>query len=218
MIFDENPMAANAFYNPVVNACYILPTNLVDPIYNTSYADAYNYAVIGATTIGHEMCHAFDASGAKYDSTGKEKDWWAVSDKLRYQEKKDQLTELFNQFTTPESYTSLDGENTLTENMADFGGLTVAYDLFVEKKINEGFSGERLNEQRKMFFQSYALAWSGLDDDDAMKSLISSGDVHAPLYFRTNGNVCQFDDWYDLYDVQKGDRYYLEPGQRVILW
>ena len=217
LAIDMAPLKANALYEPTVNGCLILATNLIDPIYNTEYADAYNYATIGATTIGHEMCHAFDASGSKHDKNGKKTDWWAISDKLRFEEKKNQMTELFNMFTTPSSYTSLNGEKTLTENMADFGGLVTAYDIFIEKKINEGFSGDRLNEQRKMFFQSYALAWSEIPNDENMKTLIE-GDVHAPNPYRTNGNVCQMDDWYDLYDVQKGDKYYLEPGQRIVLW
>ena len=217
LAIDMAPLKANALYEPTVNGCLILATNLIDPIYNTEYADAYNYATIGATTIGHEMCHAFDASGSKHDKNGKKTDWWAISDKLRFEEKKNQMTELFNMFTTPSSYTSLNGEKTLTENMADFGGLVTAYDIFIEKKINEGFSGDRLNEQRKMFFQSYALAWSEIPNDENMKTLIE-GDVHAPNPYRTNGNVCQMDDWYDLYDVQKGNKYYLEPGQRIVLW
>ena len=217
LAIDMAPLKANALYEPTVNGCLILATNLIDPIYNPKYADAYNYATIGATTIGHEMCHAFDASGSKHDKNGKKTDWWAISDKLRFEEKKNQMTELFNMFTTPESYTSLNGEKTLTENMADFGGLVTAYDIFIEKKINEGFSGDRLNEQRKMFFQSYALAWSEIPNDENMKTLIE-GDAHAPNPYRTNGNVCQMDDWYDLYDVQKGDKYYLEPGQRIVLW
>ena len=218
MVFEQDLFDAQATYNEEKNSVEILPTNLIDPICNTSYADAYNYAVIGATTIGHELCHAFDASGSQRDEYGETKDWWAVSDKLNYEEKKDEMSRLFSMFTTPESATSLDGANTLTENMADYGGICVAYDLFVEKKIAEGFGGEKLREQKKMFFQSFAIAWSTLQEDKEMVALIESQDIHAPYCFRTNGNACQIDDWYDLYEVQKGDRYYLAPGQRVILW
>ena len=128
-----------------------------------------------------------------------------------------EMTELFNMFTTPESFTSLNGEFTLTENMADFGGLVTAYDIFVEKKINEGFAGEKLIEQKKMFFQSFALAWSTLDTDEDMTKNLTT-DPHSPAMFRVNGTICQIDEWYELYDVRFGDKYYLDPNQRTVLW
>ncbi|MBP5706654.1 MAG: hypothetical protein J6W76_05175, partial [Spirochaetales bacterium] len=117
----------------------------------------------------------------------------------------------------PVSFTSLNGQNTLTENMADFGGLVTAYDIFVEKKIKEGFAGEKLIEQKKMFFQSFALAWAGLETDEDMTANLIT-DPHSPPLFRVNGNVCQIDEWYELYDVRFGDKYYLDPNQRTVLW
>ena len=216
-MLDRDILDSNALYRPETNTVTILPSNLIDPICNTDYADAYNYSGIGAATIGHELCHAFDAEGSKRDEYGNKRNWWTVSDKLHYDDKKHEMTVLFNMFTTPESATSINGEVTLAENMADYGGLAVAYDLFVEKKIKEGFGGEKLREQKKMFFQSFAIAWSETSTDTDMVNLIKSGDEHAPPYFRVNGTVCQFDEWYDLYNVQRGDLYYLETGQRIIL-
>ncbi len=216
IVFEEVQVMANAFYSPYTNSCYLLVSNLVDPICNTDYADAYNYAVIGATTIGHEMCHAFDESGSKRDLYGRKRDWWSVSDKLHYEEKKDALSRLYSMFSIP-SGTSVNGKNTLSENMADFGGLVTAYDLFVEKKIKEGYAGQELLKQKKMFFQSYAIAWTYDEDRIDFEQLIKN-DSHSPYPFRTNGTVCHLDDWYELYQVERGDRYYLEPGQRIVLW
>lgn len=212
------PLEANAFYHQTVNSFTILVTNLFDPICNIDYPDAYNYAVLGATTIGHEMCHAFDKTGSKYDYNGQKKDWWAVSDKLRYEDKMSQISQLYSMFTLDSnSFLNVDGENTLTENMADFGGLSVAYDLFVAKKIAEGFSGQELIKQKKMFFESFVIGWSSIYDEEKLESYIQN-DVHAPAPFRVNGCLCLMDDWYDLYDVQPGNKYYLTPDQRVILW
>ena len=118
---------------------------------------------------------------------------------------------------TKDDLKSLNGENTLGENMADFGGLVTAYDIFVEKKIKEGYAGEEFIRQKKMFFQSFAIGWTNVDDEDFLAWRIEN-DEHAPGSFRVNGNVCQIDDWYELYNVQKSDRYYLDPSQRVILW
>ena len=132
--------------------------------------------------------------------------------------RKEQMTQLFNMFTLESNSTiNVDGKTTLEENMADFGGLTIAYDAFVSKKIKEGFSGLNLIEQKKMFFQSFASLLSDTDTDEVWEERIKE-DFHSPAPFRVNGNVCLMDDWYDLYDVQAGDKYYLEPSQRIVLW
>ena len=185
--------------------------NLQEEVLKLDSSDAFNYAVLGATTIGHELCHAFDSSGAQYGPDGKCLEWWTISDKLRYKEKQNQMKSLYNQFVISSDGSSVSGERTLDENLADLGGFTVAYDTFLSQKIDE-LTDEELIEQRKVFFQSFAIYWAIPDKGDW------ENDVHSPYEFRIRGVVCNMDDWYNLYDVKFGDTYYLSPDQRIILW
>lgn len=212
-IFIDAPVTANAFYFPDVNAVNICAPNLAKPFFDAEYAAAYNYAVLGASTIGHEMCHAFDNTGSQYDEKGNKADWWTVSDKLRYKEKQKEMETLFNQYMMESGYT-VNGEKTLGENMADYGGIVVAYEAFLNKKSQE-LTTEALTVQRKVFFQSYVLAWASLELENEFSL---REDVHAPAEFRIKGPVSNMDDWYELYDVQYGDKYYLLPEQRIVLW
>lgn len=212
-IFFDAPVTANAFYFPELNAVNICAPNLIKPFFDVEYAAAYNYAVLGASTVGHEMCHAFDNTGSQYDENGNRRDWWTVSDKLRYKEKQKEMETLFNQYMMDSGFT-VNGEKTLGENMADYGGIVVAYETFLNKKSKE-FTTEALTVQRKVFFQSYVLAWASLELDN---EIFLQEDVHAPSEFRVKGPVSNMDDWYELYDVQYGDKYYLLPEQRIVLW
>ena len=108
----------------------------------------------------------------------------------------------------------VNGEKTLGENMADYGGIVVAYEAFLNKKSQE-LTTEALTVQRKVFFQSYVLAWASLELENEFSL---REDVHAPAEFRIKGPVSNMDDWYELYYVQYGDKYYLLPEQRIVLW
>lgn len=207
----ENTIVNNAYYDPSNNTMVINIPNLQEEVLKLDSSAAFNYAVLGATTIGHELCHAFDSSGAQYGPDGKRLEWWTISDKLRYKEKQNQMKSLYNQFVISSDGSSVSGERTLDENLADLGGFTVAYDTFLSQKIDE-LTDEELIEQRKVFFQSFAIYWAIPDKGDW------ENDVHSPYEFRIRGVVCNMDDWYNLYDVKFGDTYYLSPDQRIILW
>ena len=207
----ENTIVNNAYYDPSNNAMVINIPNLQEEVLKLDSSAAFNYAVLGATTIGHELCHAFDSSGAQYGPDGKCLEWWTISDKLRYKEKQNQMKSLYNQFVISSDGSSVSGERTLDENLADLGGFTVAYDTFLSQKIDE-LTDEELIKQRKVFFQSFAIYWAIPDKGDW------ENDVHSPYEFRIRGVVCNMDDWYNLYDVKFGDTYYLSPDQRIILW
>ena len=210
-ILSDNTIEDNAFYNPSNNVMVINIPNLQEEVLKLDSSDAFNYAILGATTIGHELCHAFDSFGAQYGPDGKRLEWWTISDKLRYQEKQNQMKSLYNQFVISSDGSAVSGERTLDENLADLGGFTVAYDTFLSKKIDE-LTDEALIEQRKVFFQSFAIYWAMPDRGDW------ENDEHSPYEFRIRGVVCNMDDWYNLYDVSFGDVYYLSPDQRIILW
>ena len=207
----ENTIVNNAYYDPSNNTMVINIPNLQEEVLKLDSSAAFNYAVLGATTIGHELCHAFDSSGAQYGPDGKRFEWWTISDKLRYKEKQNQMKSLYNQFVISSDGSSVSGERTLDENLADLGGFTVAYDTFLSQKIDE-LTDEEFIEQRKVFFQSFAIYWAIPDKGDW------ENDVHSPYEFRIRGVVCNMDDWYNLYNVKFGDTYYLSPDQRIILW
>lgn len=207
----ENTIVNNAYYDPSNNTMVINIPNLQEEVLKLDSSAAFNYAVLGATTIGHELCHAFDSSGAQYGPDGKRLEWWTISDKLRYKEKQNQMKSLYNQFVISSDGSSVSGERTLDENLADLGGFTVAYDTFLSQKIDE-LTDEELIKQRKVFFQSFAIYWAIPDKGDW------ENDVHSPYEFRIRGVVCNMDDWYNLYNVKFGDTYYLSPDQRIILW
>ena len=209
-VYYDNVFTYNAHYSSDMNCIYVNIPDLSETLLKLEASDAYNYSFIGST-LAHELCHAFDSYGAQYGPNGERTEWWTISDKLRYKEKQNQMISLYNQFVITSDGSAVSGERTLDENLADLGGLTVAYDTFLSKKINE-LTDEALIEQRKVFFQTWAVVWAIPDTGDWQY------DEHSPFEFRTRGIVSNMDDWYNLYDVSFDDVYYLSPDQRIILW
>ena len=214
--YQSDPMLTNANYDFETNTVCIR-ISCLNGLCNIDYPDAYSYASLGFI-VGHEICHGFDSNGSKHNEIGETKDWWTISDKLHYEDKKAQVTELYSMFALESDSTiTVNGVQTLNENMADLGGITIAYDTFVSKKIKEGFSGDNLIKQKKMFFESLAILFSSTADDNHWANHIKTN-THSPYQFRVNGITSLVDEWYDLYNVQPGDKYYLEPSQRIVLW
>ena len=146
---------ANAFYNEKNNSINILACNLVPPIYDKNQQAFYNYAILGATTIGHEMTHGFDAIGSLYDAIGKQAEWWDPQDKAVFKEKQKQMINHFDKLEyMPGVY--CDGEKTLSENIADLGGLEIAYEAYMNK-VTTTTSSERQYLARE-FFRAFADA------------------------------------------------------------
>ena len=209
-VYYDNVFTYNAHYSSDMNCIYVNIPDLSETLLKLEASDAYNYCFIGAV-LAHELCHAFDSTGAQYDLDGKHTEWWTISDKLRYKEKQNQMISLYNQFVISSDGSAVSGVRTLDENLADLGGLTVAYDTFLSKKIGV-LTDDALMEQRKVFFQTWAVIWAIPDTGDWQY------DVHSPFEFRARGIVCNMDDWYNLYNVKFGDAYYLSPDQRIVLW
>ena len=209
-VYYDNVFTYNAHYSSDMNCIYVNIPDLSETVLKLDASDAYNYSFIGAV-LAHELCHAFDSTGAQYGPNGERTEWWTISDKLRYKEKQNQMISLYNQFVISSDGSAVSGERTLDENLADLGGLTVAYDTFLSKKIDE-LTDKALIEQRKVFFQTWAVIWAIPDTGDWQY------DVHSPFEFRARGIVCNMDDWYNLYNVKFGDAYYLSPDQRIVLW
>lgn len=208
--------ADNASYSKGTNALLILPAWLMAPRFDNTLNEATLYAT--ATTFGHEFCHAFDAGGAQHDASGVKRDWWTASDKSAFQTKQQQLIALYNQLEAFPGQTA-NGEKTLGENMADYGGVTLALELYKRHLQQQGFQPEQTDEQIRKFFIAYTRLWQ-IETERSLELLQFQylTDVHAAAHVRINGMMRLQDDWYRLYDVQPTDKLYLAPEDRMKIW
>lgn len=200
--------AANSFYIHNANAMCILPSSSIMMDMNQEFP-------FMTYLVAHEMCHGFDANGANYDARGRFGDWWSIDDRLVFKKKQDQLIGIFNQYYVGGT-TFCNGAKTITEDMADLGGLEIAYYTAI-RELEKKFGGNELLEMKRRFFKSYAIYWakySGLD----IKLEQVEKDVHSINEYRVNGIVNNIDDWYQLFDVTPERKYYLAPERRVHLW
>ncbi len=207
----EAATTANAFYSPDNNSVILLASNLVAPIYDKKQKDFYNYAVLGATTIGHEITHGFDSNGSKYDATGKEQNWWAAADLEKFKQKQQQMIEHFNKLEyMPKVYCN--GKQTLGENIADLGGLEIAYETYMKKVTATGAERDFLGRE---FYRAFAEGWRSNKTPKAMEAFLT--DEHAAAILRVNGNVCLTNEWYRLFNITSGDMY-IAPDKRILIW
>ena len=165
---------------------------------------------------GHEMTHAFDPTGAKYDAYGVEKNWWTDGDMANFKLLQQQMIDRYNELEVLPSVMA-DGEKTLNENVADLGGVSLAYDLWNEKLKADGLTGEALRHQQRQFFLSFAVVWNLYRTDEELLEQIKT-DVHSTSFNRVNGISRLMDDWYDLFGVKSSDKLYVKPEERVKIW
>jgi endothelin-converting enzyme len=209
------PQTVNAYYDPGSNEIAFPAAILQPPFFNMDADDAVNYGGIGAV-IGHELSHAFDDQGAKFDGDGNLRNWWTDADKAEFDKRGKQLVEQFNRYS-PISGMYVNGELTLGENIGDLSGLTIAlkaYKLSLagkEAPVMDGFTGEQ------RFFISWAQIWRANFRDEFMRQLLLS-DPHSPNEYRVNGIVPNIPDFYTAFGVKEGDGMYIAPEKRVKLW
>jgi putative endopeptidase len=225
--FDESlkqiskPLDSKRWEDPVfsVNAYYynegnrlILPAGILQwPFFHVGASDGWNYGGIGAVA-GHELCHAFDNEGKLYDETGRKINWWTRRDSKEYQKKTKEIIALFNK--TKYFGKSVDGSLTLSENIADLAGLAMALSALKRRFILRKVSAAEAKKELCKFFISYAVSWRTKEKKEKIfQSLFM--DVHSPPSSRVNNIVCQFDDWYECFDVKPGDALYRTPEQRI---
>lgn len=209
------PPTVNAYYNPVNNEIAFPAAILQFPFFDPDADDAVNYGGIGAV-IGHEMTHGFDDSGRQYDADGTMRDWWGKDDAANFKKRADQVKEQFFGFKVLDSL-KVNGQLTLGENLADLGGLAIAYDAF--KKTKQGKGKVEIDgftpDQR--FFLSWAQIWRTNVLPETQAQLIMT-DSHSPGQYRCNGPVSNIDAWYKAFNVQAGDKMYKAPDQRIRVW
>ena len=209
-----NPQLVNAVNLPAMNALNFPAAILQPPYFDPDRDPAMDYGATGAT-IGHEISHSFDDQGALFDASGRLKNWWTRSDFAHFEAAGARLVAQFNAYR-PFPDIAVKGKQTLSENIADVAGLSVAYDAWRltlrGKPAPEagGFSGEQL------FFLSFAQSWCHKIREPALRQRIVT-DGHAPPEYRAD-TVRNLDAWYEAFDVKAGQKLYLAPADRVRVW
>jgi len=205
----------NAYYNPTFNEIVFPAGILQSPFFELNADDAINYGAIGLV-IGHEMTHGFDDQGRQYDEKGNLKDWWLKSDGEKFTTKAAGVINQYNQFVVLDSL-HVNGALTLGENLADIGGLAIAYDAF--KLTKQGMSTDIIDgftsDQR--FFLGYAQAWRLVNRPETMRTRITT-DPHSPEEFRVNGPLANFDPFYKAFNVTEKSKLYRKPTDRAKIW
>jgi predicted metalloendopeptidase len=209
------PQTVNAYYSPALNELVVTAAMLQPPIFDPAADDAANYGAIGAI-VGHEISHGFDDRGRFHDERGEVVDWWTASDVAAFAQRARALVEQFNAYS-PAPGLRVNGELTLSENIADLAGLSIAFRAYrrtLEGKPSRAIDG-RSGEQR--FFRSWAIAWRGtMRDEYRHQWLLFS--PHAPPRYRVNGPASNLDGFHEAFGVGPGDRLFRRPGERVRLW
>ena len=209
------PQTVNAYYNPSTNEICFPAAILQPPFFNMEADDAANYGAIGVV-IGHEMTHGFDDQGRQFDKDGNLTDWWAPGDADRFKERAQVMVDFFNNIEVLPGLHA-NGELTLGENLADHGGLNVAYLAFqnATKDAPLGVVDGFTPEQR--FFLAYATLWAGNIRDEQIR-VYTKSDPHSLGRWRVNGALPHIQAWYDAFHITPSDPLYVAPEKRVNVW
>ncbi len=215
MEWGMTPQTVNAYYNSSNNEIVFPAAILQPPFFDPDADPAVNYGGIGGV-IGHEIGHGFDDQGSKSDGDGVLRSWWTAEDRANFDALTVRLGAQYDQFEPLPGY-HVQGGLTMGENIGDAAGTAVgleAYHLSLDGQpapVIDGFTGDQ------RFFLGWAQVWQSKYREDALKQQVAT-DPHSPAEFRVIGPVRNIDAWYDAFDVQPGDQYYLAPDARVRIW
>ncbi len=211
-----SPQTVNAYFNPLNNEIVFPAAILQPPFYNYTADEAVNYGGIGAV-IGHEISHAFDDSGARFDADGNLKNWWTDADLEAFTKRGNALAEQYSAVEVLDSV-FVNGKFTLGENIGDLGGILGAYDglqkYYAENGRPEDIDGFTA-EQR--FFMSWATVWRTKSRDEALRTQIKT-DPHSPGMVRALQPLLNVDAFYEAFNIKEGDANYIAPEDRVRIW
>ncbi len=196
------------------NALTFSAALLQAPKYDPAASDAASYGAIGAI-VGHEASHFIDPLGAEYEADGRVKRWWTSEDSAGFQGAADGLVRQFSEYH-PFPDLGVNGKLTLSENVADLGGLSAAFDAYRHSLGARTSDTAYVRQQDREFFLGFARSWRSKISESAFRTQLVSND-HAPELYRI-GTVRNLDAWYAAFDVRPGDRLYLAPAARVRIW
>ena len=209
------PQTVNAYYNPTTNEICFPAGILQVPFFDPTADDAFNYGAIGVV-IGHEMTHGFDDQGRQYDKEGNMHDWWKEEDGKNFTSRTDKFADFFSNIKVLPDLNA-NGRLTLGENLADHGGLQVAWYAYKNATkrnplpVIDGLTADQ------RFFIAYAGVWAGNITEAEIRNRTKS-DPHSLGRFRVNGALPHIDMWYDAFGVKEGDKLYVPKAERLPLW
>jgi putative endopeptidase len=210
-----SPQTVNAYCSQTMNEIVFPAAILQLPFFNKNIDDAINYGAMGMV-IGHEMTHNFDDQGSKFDTKGNLKNWWTKSDHENLRKKTKPLIAQFSKYKVADGV-SVNGTLTVGENIADLGGLAIAFDAYqlhlkkVGRKNIDGFTPEQ------RFFLGDTL-FERENTSPEFAKMVAINDPHSPSIFRVNGPASNLSEFYEAFNVKKGDKLYREPKDRVKIW
>jgi putative endopeptidase len=209
------PQTVNAYYNPTTNEICFPAGILQYPFFDMSADDAFNYGAIGVV-IGHEMTHGFDDQGRQFDKDGNMHDWWKEADGKNFTERTDKYADFFSAIKVLPDLNG-NGRLTLGENLADHGGLQVAWAAYknATKRNPLGEKNGLTADQR--FFHAYAGVWAANITEAEIRNRTKS-DPHSLGRWRVNGALPHIDAWYEAFGVKEGDKMFIPKQERLELW
>ena len=209
------PQTVNAYYNPTTNEICFPAGILQVPFFDMTADDAFNYGAIGVV-IGHEMTHGFDDQGRQFDKDGNMHDWWKESDGKNFTERTDKYADFFSAIEVLPDLKA-NGRLTLGENLADHGGLMVAYAAFKNATKNQTLPVIDGLTPDQRFFLAYAGVWAGNITEAEIRNRTKS-DPHSLGRWRVNGALPHIDAWYEAFGVKEGDKMFIPKDKRLQLW
>ena len=209
------PQQVNAYYNPLRNEIAFPAAILQPPFFDPDADAALNYGAIGAV-IGHELMHGYDDKGSQFDAQGNLNLWWTPADRERFTARTDKLVAQFNEFVAIDDL-HVNGALTLGENIADLGGLLVAYDAFQLATANQRLMPIDGLTPTQRFFHAWARAWRRLHTDENLKLRVNT-DVHAPATFRVLGPFANLPIFHEAFGCKAGDPMVRPAAERVQIW
>jgi putative endopeptidase len=205
------PQIVNAYYSPTNNEIVFPAGIMQQPFFSEHYEDAVNYARMGAV-IGHELTHGFDDNGSKFDASGRMQNWWTQEDREKFDAKTQLLIDQYNSIQVLEGV-FINGKLTLGENIADLGGLTIAYHAYIkslEGKVKENINGYT-PEQR--FFMAFGQIWQNNIRDAELVNRVNN-DSHSPGKYRVNATLSNMPEFFEAFQIKEGDPM-RQPAEKI---
>ena len=209
------PQTVNAYYNPTTNEICFPAGILQYPFFDPKADEAFNYGAIGVV-IGHEMTHGFDDQGRQYDATGNLQDWWTADDAKGFNQRADMYADFFSNIKVLPDLNG-NGRFTLGENLADHGGLMVAFNALKNVTAKKPLKNKDGFTPAQRFFLAYAGVWGQNITEKEIRQRVKN-DPHALGKWRVDGALPHIDAWYEAFGVKPGDKMFIPKNERLELW